>query len=205
MPRNHLSHRSCRFGASLIETLVVIAIISILVSLLMPALHKAREAARRAACENNLHQLSIAMRQYMGAYKKKPDAAAANSAGGWSVAVLDFLEQQSLKYEIEKKPSLIASPLSSYLTMRPKVMACSAGYSGDSTIATIPAGSYLFLNSTSIEQWWIGDATDDFRGPWVNGPTMAYAAWHAKRGPHDGGFYFADWNGAVNYMSGNTP
>jgi len=49
-----------RKGFTLIELLVVIAIIAVLMSILMPALNRVREYGKRAACLNNLHQLTVA-------------------------------------------------------------------------------------------------------------------------------------------------
>jgi prepilin-type N-terminal cleavage/methylation domain-containing protein len=49
---------------TLMELLVVVAIISILSALLLPALHNAKESGRRATCINNLRQINAGVRMY---------------------------------------------------------------------------------------------------------------------------------------------
>jgi len=53
-------------GFTLVELLVVIAIIAILAAMLLPVLGRGKMSAQRAACENNLRQLGLAMEMYLG-------------------------------------------------------------------------------------------------------------------------------------------
>jgi len=49
---------------TLIELLIVIAIIALLLSVLLPSLKKAKEAARNVVCKSNLRQWSLVFSMY---------------------------------------------------------------------------------------------------------------------------------------------
>ena len=127
------SVRENRRAFTLIELLMVIAIIGLLMSLLIPAIQAAREMARRTQCTNNLKQLALALNTHDTASKKypsggwshrwyvEPNRDGKSQPGGWPFALLPFLEQTALfdsmenaheSVKEERLTTLVTTPLS---------------------------------------------------------------------------------------------
>ena len=68
-----------RPGFTLLEMLVVIAIIATLVGMLIPAVQGAREAARQAQCANNLRQIGVALTRHASTADSFPPGIAATA------------------------------------------------------------------------------------------------------------------------------
>ena len=66
--RNAFVQKSRTSGFTLIEMLVVIAIVAILAAILFPVFSQAREKARRASCISNHRQIGIALAMYRSDY-----------------------------------------------------------------------------------------------------------------------------------------
>jgi prepilin-type N-terminal cleavage/methylation domain-containing protein len=92
-----------RRGFTLIEVLVVIAIIAILIGMLLPAVQKVRESAANAQCKNNLKQIGLAVHNYDSLFQAVPSEGGAptiNGGPGNNASVffnlLPFLEQDAV-------------------------------------------------------------------------------------------------------------
>lgn len=99
-----------RGGFTLVELLIVVAIIAILVGVMFPVLQVARESARRSSCGNNLRQLALAMTTYSDSHKSLPgwrntiDPFSSTRAQSdpktgtvsWSIPILPHIEEMPL-------------------------------------------------------------------------------------------------------------
>ncbi|MFO0896408.1 MAG: DUF1559 domain-containing protein [Pirellulales bacterium] len=121
---NWVSGRASR-GLTLVELLVVIAVIGVLVALLLPAVQAAREAGRKVQCRNNLKQVGLALHVYAEANRQHLPAwtrTAFNQGGrrvpgyqdfagwqsfSWRSTLLPYHEQQALfdRLDFGKPPS----------------------------------------------------------------------------------------------------
>jgi len=88
---------------TLVELLVVIALVAILIALLLPAIQYVRATARRMQCSGQFKQIGLGLQTYHDNHRTFPPGgiSLANCCRGptyttWTVAILPYVEQQDL-------------------------------------------------------------------------------------------------------------
>jgi prepilin-type N-terminal cleavage/methylation domain-containing protein/prepilin-type processing-associated H-X9-DG protein len=167
-------------GFTLVELLVVVAIIAVLIGLLMPAVQKVREAANRMQCLSNLKQIGIAMHGYHDLYGtfphaydaralfQEPSHTPASGRGGfiltksWATLILRFLEQDNL----ERKGYASYCERDVPIYMCPSDRRAAVLYPGNKGFGTQGLADYLAVTGTMT---FVGEPTVGLTRPKCNG------------------------------------
>jgi prepilin-type N-terminal cleavage/methylation domain-containing protein/prepilin-type processing-associated H-X9-DG protein len=179
-----------RQGFTLVELLVVIAVIGVLVSLLLPAVQMAREAARRTQCANNLRQIGLAVHLYHDALGRFPsgyvgdphhpsrDAATLDGPPGWAwgALLLPYLEANNLHDQLRFTLPAWAPENAVAVRTRLPVFLCPSASNSDqpvtvrsrdgATLAVFERSTYV-ANAGHEEPW--GEPLADWHSM-ANGP-----------------------------------
>ena len=81
-------------GFTVVELLVTLSVLALIMSLLVPAVQAARSSARSVQCKNNFRQVSLALQNYVSAYRQFPRTH--GDAMSSFVQLLPYLEHAAL-------------------------------------------------------------------------------------------------------------
>jgi prepilin-type N-terminal cleavage/methylation domain-containing protein/prepilin-type processing-associated H-X9-DG protein len=127
---------SRRSGMTLIEILVVVALIGLLIALVLPAIQSSRESARRTSCRNNLHQIGTAILNsesqrgvlpglYNGTFLPQPRSALDEfHFHSWRTVILAQLEQAVVYNALNQASPVTTAPNATAFSAKLAVFAC---------------------------------------------------------------------------------
>jgi len=184
-----------RRGFTLLEMLIVVAVICSLIALLLPAVQQAREASRRMTCQNNLCQLALAMHNYHATHRVLPPGCVGETTPlrsgmptenhfGWLVQILPQLDEVNRWNQFDfsrnsyEQAVVPAAPEIMFCPSNPTSGTCYAGCYHDSAAPIdVDNNGVLFLNS-SIRWRNITDGKSHTLLIGEHLPTALLAGWH---------------------------
>ena len=187
--REHSHNRRCA-GLSIVEILVVIAIIGLLLGLILPSVMQAREASRQIACANHMKQWILAISAYHEANAQFPSALGMPDYGRdgqihnlkqFSIfsRILPYIDQStvysSINFELPMSdislfPSLAGSAIQANATAS-KVQLSTLLCPSDNTAAGSGWGGSNYRTNLGGERWFFA-----FDSPFMNGIAATNAA-----------------------------
>lgn len=177
-------------GLTIVELVVVLAIIAVVVAISLPATHQLRESARELVCRNNVKQINLALSQY-SELTGIPAFNHEATISGWTIDILPFIEQKNLMSNLpigelpEKLPPKYFQP--------PSVFRCpNQSASRDDSLDSIASAHYVLVAKPTEERGFfsITEAPRSLTKPWVISPEIQSTD-EIREGHHRGGFFYA--------------
>lgn len=198
-------------GYTLIEMLLVIAIIAVLVGLLLPAVQKVRAAAARVSCQNKVKQIALATHNYETANGSFPAGNASLkdpfASLSWLTRLLPYLELEAVwqrtLLDCQMMPITYIAPPHTGLSTVITAFNCPAdsrqsithrsgsgtlialtGYLGVSGAGTSPSDGVLYDgSSTKLIDILDGTSNTLLAGERPPSPEYSYGWWYSPSAP----------------------
>ena len=139
-------------GFSLVELVVVMAIITVLAAIMFPMIFTAREAARRRVCMSNLRQIGMALQMYAGDHggRLPPVPRGEKSAAEMDmICVLDASESVKARFGIDHT---VADVLMPYVGNR-EIFRCPSYAPPEAPWDECPRWGYVYLADGDHIDW----------------------------------------------------
>ncbi|MCG8585041.1 MAG: DUF1559 domain-containing protein [Pirellulales bacterium] len=198
---------------TLIELLIVMAIIGILIALMMPALSSIREAGRKTQCRSHLKQISLACLQYEKARGHYPSGGwgwqwagdpdrgfGKRQPGGWVYNILPFLDQELLHQLGAGESDAARATAAGKVSQTPlTVMNCPSRREAIAYVASYAGGTFHAHNADAVPSHARSDYAANggdqgplnFGGPssFADGDNPAWTGWPSWQATQTGVIY----------------
>lgn len=176
-----MSHpKKVRAAFTLIELLIVVAIVAILAALIFPVFARARENARRASCQSNLKQIGIGLLQYSQDYDEVMIAdwygPTGNNASDPASTANAGYKWMDAGYEYIKSVQIFVCPTDSFDANHGKYI----NYNDLTATTTTAYGSYVINHGYGAS---IAGRTPAVSHPYVSGAANQFVSQAAAQEP----------------------
>jgi prepilin-type N-terminal cleavage/methylation domain-containing protein/prepilin-type processing-associated H-X9-DG protein len=169
-----------RRGVTMLELLVVLAIIGVMLGLLFPAVQNARQSAKRLECANKLKQIGIALHNSANASYRQ---AMPSDVKSWRIMLLPRLQEVELEKDYRKDLPWDAPENSPLVAKMPKIYSCPLSDAKEAGRASYESPGVFYILSTALppgrreyaDPSWLQsqrpvatEVSDEYARPWLD-------------------------------------